>query len=118
MLSIEKLRVNCIIGVHPYERKTPQPVLISIDIALSSQQAAQTEKLDQTIDYDILVADTIKLTQEGQFQLIETLAERIAELVLSHPLAIETTVTIQKPNAIEHADASAVCISRRRRTHE
>ena len=80
LISIERLRVNCIIGCLPEERKTPQDILVSVTLETDVSPAANADDLSLTIDYHALAQSITRFAQSHPFRLIETMAEKIAEL--------------------------------------
>lgn len=111
---IRNLCFEAIIGVLPDERIHPQPISINVKVTMDLAQAATSEDLEHTLDYAKLACDIQTLTVESQCLLIETLAERVAQLTLQHPRAQTVTVDVAKPQAVSAADAVGVCITRSR----
>lgn len=86
-------------GVLDSERADGQPFIIDVDVSLDLSEACRTDDLARTIDYGRL-ADAIHQRVSGeQWNLIERVAERVADLVLAIPLAAEVVVTVHKPQA-------------------
>jgi dihydroneopterin aldolase len=111
---VADLRVNCIVGVRPHEREVAQDVLISVEVATDVSHAARTEQLGDTIDYSALSRQIRDVAVGGRFQLIETMAERVAALVLAAASTASVDVTIKKPAAIADGRHAAVKITRAR----
>ena len=78
-IHISDLRVECIIGVHDHERKTPQPLLVSLSFPADFSPAATTDGLGDTVDYGEVARTVREFARQGRFQLLETLARRLAE---------------------------------------
>ena len=113
-IIVTDLRLNCIIGCNPEERLRPQPILVSFTIATDFRAASHPDDLKLTIDYHALANDLRAFAEASRFQLIETLAERIAERILAFsPYALSTTVRVAKPEALApHAACAAVELTR------
>lgn len=111
-IVIEDLEVSCIIGMWERERRHEQPLMITMELATSTKQAAGRERLEETIDYEKVSADTVRLAREGHYHLLETLAEDVATYLLVETSAVEATVRIRKPLAIPGARGAAVQITR------
>lgn len=99
-LFIRSLPVHCIIGVHPHERASRQRLLISLTLETDFSAAAAGDDIDQAVDYSALAADIEAFAREGQFQLIETLAERLADRLFQPPIT-ELRIEVLKPAALE-----------------
>lgn len=97
-LHVHRLRFFGRHGVLPEERVLPQRFEVSLVLELDLKTAGQTDDLSATVNY-ATVAETAREVVEGEsVQLIETLAERIAELIgLRFPAVRQTTVRILKP---------------------
>ena len=111
-IYIRDLALRCIIGVYPEEKREKQDVIINIVLECDHSAAAKSDSLDDAIDYKGLKKEVIKLVEASHFNLIETLADRIAQLCLQHPKVQRATVTVDKPAALRFARSVAVEISR------
>ena len=114
IITIKNLRINCIIGCKPEERVKPQEVRVTTCINCDCRKAGQSDRLEDTINYARLSEQFIRIASVGQFNLIETLAEKIAAFCLEDSRVNQVEVTIEKPAAIPQADYAAVTITRRR----
>lgn len=106
-LLIENLSLETRIGVHDWEQRIMQRLLISITINRDFSTCDET--LANTIDYAALCQQIGHFVTSNQFQLIETVANQIATLIKTNFLCDTVTVKVNKPQAIPNA--SAVCIS-------
>ena len=113
-VEIDDLRVNCIIGVHPWERRSPQEVRITLSMAADLAPAASSGRLADTIDYADLAAAAEAEAQRGRYRLLESLAEALAGLCLQRRGVREARVRVCKPAAIRAARAAVVEVVRRR----
>jgi dihydroneopterin aldolase len=113
-IVIRELRIQCIVGVLPAERVTPQEVVVSLDVGTDVARAARTGELDHTIDYAALAEQARALVVAGRYRLLETMAEDLARCALQSELAAEVRVTIRKPAAIAGARDAGVEIVRAR----
>lgn len=109
---VRSLMVHAIIGIHPHERVTPQPVRISFDLDTDIGDAARTDDICQALDYARAADLVAALTREGQFRLVETLAERIAERLLTEFRCDRVRVEVEKPEALPNAAGVGVVIER------
>lgn len=107
---VHNLRVNALIGVHLNEKTHAQPVLISI--TLEQKDTPHDDKLENVVCYDALSERIEALAQTG-FNLIESLAEAVADLCLNtHEDILSARVQIKKPKALAKADYAGVEIFR------
>ncbi len=112
-VGVSDLRINCIVGVRPHEREQPQDVLVTVEVDADTAAAAATDALESTVDYSALSRATREVVVAGKFQLIETMAERVAATALAQTGAPAVRVTVKKPGAVEHAAHAMVQIERR-----
>lgn len=113
-LDIKGLRVKARIGVYAWEQRIMQSLLI--DIGLSCDLSGCGDALTNTIDYGELCRYVESYLDTTHFQLIETVAEKIAENVMQQFKLRAITVTVSKPHAIKEASNISVTISRERLT--
>lgn len=113
-IFVRDLVITAIIGIHPKERLDPQPVRISFEFEVNTRPAAASEDIRDALDYQRAAETARQITVSGRFQLVETLAERIAERLLrDHPAAGSVSVTVEKPSALDNAASVGVRITRR-----
>jgi dihydroneopterin aldolase len=93
------LRASAFHGVLEHERRTGQVFIIDVAVHLSLAQAGEHDDLDQTIHYGELAEQVVSAVERDPVDLIETVAERVAEVVLSHERAQSVEVTVHKPSA-------------------
>ena len=103
IVFIEELTVNAILGILPEERITPQPVVVDLQLQVDSRAAAQSTRIEDTLDYADLANKVQALIIDGKYLLIETLINDIADLCLSAPEASGVTVEVRKPKALANA---------------
>lgn len=98
-------------GVFDHERRDGQEFVVDLEVETDLRAAAGSDDLDQTLHYGILAEQVVAAIERDPVDLIETLAERIADLVLEFPTAQAVTVTVHKPSApitVPFADVSVV----------
>jgi dihydroneopterin aldolase len=93
------LRASAFHGVLEHERRTGQVFVIDVAVHLSLAQAAESDDLDQTIHYGELAEEIVAAVVRDPVDLIETVAERVADVVLAHERAVFVEVTVHKPSA-------------------
>ena len=113
-IFIRDLALRCIIGIYPEERREKQDVVINVAMDCDLRKAGRSDELEDTVDYKKIKKAILKLVEDSHFQLIESLAENIADIALSDDKVQQVTVTIDKPGALRFARSSAVEITRTR----
>ncbi len=108
------LTIDVIIGVHPWERENLQPVKISFAMATDTRIAGREDVIEHALDYAAASDRVAALAREGKFQLVETLAEHVAALLLREFAIQRVRVEVEKPQAVKEADSVGVSIERRR----
>jgi len=105
------LRATAFHGVFENERRDGQVFVIDVTVHLDFAAAAEGDDLGQTIHYGELAEEVVASVERDPVDLIETVAERIAGVVLAHPAAQLVTVTVHKPSApitVPFADVAVV----------
>ncbi len=113
-IFIRDLALRCIIGIYPEERREKQDIVINVEMHCDLRKAGQSDDLNDTVDYKSVKKAILKLVEGSRFQLIESLAEKIAAIALADDKVQQVVVTIDKPGALRFAKASAVEITRKR----
>lgn len=112
LIYVRNLRIDCVIGVFEWERRVRQTVAIDLELAADIARAAKTDRLQDTLDYKAIAKRLIDFVGESQFQLVETLAERVAQVVLDEFAVTWVRVRINKKGALRHATDVGVIIER------
>ncbi len=99
-LFLRSLPVDCIIGVHPFERASRQRLFISLTLSVDFRNAAAEDDIEHAVDYTALAGRIEAIAREGQFKLIETLAERLADDLFQPPIE-HLEIEVVKPAALE-----------------
>ncbi|GAA4675392.1 dihydroneopterin aldolase [Frondihabitans cladoniiphilus] len=98
-LRLTGVRAKGYHGVFDYERAQGQLFVVDVVVEIDARASAASSDLDATVHYGVLAEEIVHDIEHDPVDLIETLAERIAASVLSHPAAIRTSVTVHKPEA-------------------
>ncbi|TNY35312.1 dihydroneopterin aldolase [Thermomonospora catenispora] len=116
-IELTGLRARGRHGVLPAERELGQEFVVDVSLGLDTRPAARTDDLSRTVDYGALADRLVAVVQGEPVDLIETLAERLAQVCLEDPIVRQVDVTVHKPAApVPHPFADvAVKISRSRR---
>ena len=112
LIYLKDLRVQTIIGIFGWEREVRQEVSIDLEMRFDCKRAAKTDAIEDTIDYKKITKGIIKFVEESEFQLQETLAEGIADLVKNEYKVDSLKLRVSKPGALRHAEDVGVIIHR------
>ena len=107
-IHLRDLKVRCILGIYPTERRTPRNVLVNIALATDITPAAQSDQIAHALNYEQIENDVRRIARQGHFFLIETLATRLADACLLYPTVQAVQVTVDKPGALRHTRSVAV----------
>lgn len=107
-IYIRELALRCIIGVFPEERGKRQDVIINVVMDCDFHRAAETDQLEDTVDYKTIKLAIVSMVESSDFNLIETLADRVADICLRDDKVNRVTVTVDKPGALRFARSVAV----------
>jgi len=98
-ITLTGLRASAFHGVFDHERRDGQVFVLDVAVSLDFAAAAASDDLELTIHYGELAEEIVGAVERDPVDLIETVAERIAQLVLAHKAAQLVTVTVHKPSA-------------------
>jgi len=113
-IFIRELRLPAWIGLYRHEKIATQTIEIELEIAVPGNTVFKTGKVADTIDYGVVVERIRALLAAERFGLVETLAERIAILILDDFKAPRVKISIAKPGALRDARRVGVSIERTR----
>ncbi len=106
------LEVDCVIGVFDWEREQKQKVVIDLDMEVDIRPAARDDDLDRAVDWKEVTKTLLAFVGESSFELVETLTERVAELVVTRFDVARVRVRIEKPGAVRYSTTVGVAITR------
>ncbi|USZ14885.1 dihydroneopterin aldolase [Moraxella sp. FZFQ2102] len=113
IVFIEGLQINTLIGVYSWERAIKQQLIIDAEMVCDMTRAIKDDDVAHVINYKTVCEDMERLCHEIQAELLETLADKIADHVLRHYPCSQITLIIHKPNAIKDAKSVGVKIVRK-----
>lgn len=114
IVFIEALKVDTVIGVYEWEKTIQQTLQFDIEMRTDTRQAAQIDDLSKTVDYAEVADDVVKLAKENQVELIETVAQMVAEKILRAYPVESVKVTLRKLGAVASTASVGVIIERSR----
>ena len=109
---ITGLKAASVIGVYDWERDIRQTLVIDLKLEADFKGAAQSDALEDALDYAAISQRVIAACEESRFQLLEALAEHLAAIVLAEFSVERLRMAITKPGAVAEADGVGVVIDR------
>lgn len=116
IIYLNDLRIKTVIGVFDWEREIKQEVVIDLEMASDIRRAAETDRLDDTLDYKSVAKRVIAFVEQSDFQLVETLAERVAAIVCQEFAVPWLRLRLNKQGAVRGARDVGVIIERGERS--
>jgi dihydroneopterin aldolase len=116
-MFIRDLVLSCSIGAYPEERLRPQRVRFNVDLRVRAPNEALEDDLVKVVSYDAITEGIRRLIGNGHINLVETLAEQIADMCLADPRVIAAAVRVEKLDVEPAAAGVGVEIERRRASH-
>ena len=112
IVFIRELRADTVIGVHDWERKVRQTVVLDLEIASDNRRAAASDGIGDALDYSAVSARLLSFIEGSEFSLIESLAEQVASIVLAEFGVSWLRLRLSKPGAVIAARDVGVLIER------
>ena len=112
IVFIEDLRIQTVIGVFDWEREITQTVSLNLEMGFDISRAAQSDQIDDTLDYKAVSKRLISLVENSDYQLVEALAEECARVVLAEFPVNWLRLKLSKPGAVRGSSAVGVEIER------
>lgn len=111
---IEGLELMSSVGVYEHERRDRQPVIVSMALDVADSYEGGSDKLNEVYDYDIAITAIREIVAAEHYNLIETLAERLAERVLGDARVERVKIRIEKPAVLTACRSLGIEIVRTR----
>ncbi len=112
IVFLRDLRIETVIGIYDWERKIKQTVVLDLEMGSDVRKAAATEKIEDALNYKAVAKRMIAFVGDSQFQLVETLAERCAEIILNEFEVPWVRLSVNKIGAVSGARDVGVLIER------
>lgn len=112
IIYLRDLKIDCVVGIWAWERQTTQTLVFDIDMALDVRKAAASDSIDDTVNYKAVAKRVIAFVAESKFQLVETLAEKVAALIVDEFKVSWLRLRLNKRGAIRGAADVGVEIER------
>ena len=112
IIFLNEMKIDTVIGIWDWERKIRQTVVIDLEMAADIRQAAASDRVDDTLNYKLVAKRVQEFVGDSEFQLVETLAEKIAAIINDEFAVPWVRVRVNKPGAIRGARDVGVMIER------
>ena len=112
IVFIEALEIDTVIGIYDWERKITQKVVLDIEMAFDNRRPAASDDIIDTLNYKDVSKRLIAFVGESNYGLVESLAERCAEIILAEFNVSQVRLKLSKPGAVRGARAVGVIIER------
>ena len=113
-IFLHGLTAECIIGFIDWERRVKQTVVLDIELPVDCRHAARTDEVADTLDYKKVAKRVLAFVEASEFKLVETLAHRLALLILTEFNLEWVRIGLNKPGAIRSSRDVGVVIERTR----
>ena len=112
IVFIKQLEVRTIIGVFDWEREIKQKLVFDLELGTDIKKAAETDSLEDTLDYKAISHAVHDMVEASEYQLVETVAEKVAEMILNQFPVKWLSLELNKPGAVSVAQSVGVKIER------
>ena len=116
IVFLRDLRIETVIGIYDWERKIRQEVILDLEMGCDIRKAAASERIEDALDYKAVAKRLIAFVGASEFQLVETLAERCAEILLQEFGIPWVRLSLNKIGAVTGARDVGVLIERGERS--
>ena len=113
-VKIERLELDCIIGINPWERLTKQQITVDIEIDTDLTAAGKSDSIEDTINYRTIAKTVTHEIEKSDYGLVESIGAKIADICLEDDRVFSVRVTVRKPGAVRKASAVGIVIRRNR----
>jgi len=112
IIFLRELKIETLIGVYEWEKRVPQTLQLDLEIALPDSRACQTDNIKDALNYADIVRDIQTALASRHYNLLEALAESIAQILLDDFKAPWVKISVAKLNAIRGSKMVGISIER------
>ncbi len=112
IVYLRDLRIDTVIGIYGWERRIRQTLVFDLEMSADIARAAASDAIEDTLNYKSVAKRLIQFVGESEFQLVETLAERCAEIIREEYGVRWVRLTLNKKGAVRGASDVGVTIER------
>ena len=112
IVYLRDLRIDTVIGIYGWERRTRQTIIFDLEMSADIAKAAASDDISDTLNYKAVAKRLIDFVGNSEFQLVETLAERCAQIIREEYGVRWVRLTLNKKGAVRGATDVGVIIER------
>ena len=112
IIFLRDLKIETVVGIYDWERQIKQTVILELEMATNVSKAAASDKIEDALNYKAVAKRLISFVGDSEFELIETLAERIANIILVEFNVTWLRLSLNKIGAVRYARDVGVIIER------
>ncbi len=112
IVFLRGLRIDTVIGIYDWEKEVRQPVILDLEMSADVAKAAASDRIEDALNYKAVSKRLKQFVGEGRFELVETLAERCAEIIRSEFGVAWVRLSVNKIGAVSDARDVGVIIER------
>ncbi len=116
IIYLSDLRINTVIGIYDWERRVKQTIILDLEMAADIQAAANSDRIEDTLNYKDVAKRLFAYVGESEFELVETLAEKVAEMIITEFKVPWLRLKVNKQGAVRGVRDVGVIIERGRKT--
>ncbi len=112
IVFIKGLRIDTVIGIYDWEKKIRQPIVLDVEMGADVRRGAATDKIEDALNYKAVSKRLKQFVGDSRFELVETLAERCAAIILDEFSVPWVRLSLNKIGAVTDAEGVGVIIER------
>ena len=112
IIYLRDLRIDTIIGIYDWERRMKQTIIIDLEMGTDIRKAANSDNIEDTLSYKTVAKRLMSYVGDSEFELVETLAEKIAEIIMTEFKVPWLKLTLNKKGAVRGVRDVGVIIER------
>lgn len=116
IIYLRDLRIDAVIGIYDWERQMKQPLILDLEMATDIRKAADSDNIEDTLNYKNVAKRLMEFVSKSEFELVETLAERITEILREEFNVPWVKLTLNKKGAVRGVRDVGIIIERGERT--
>lgn len=111
-IFIQGLKTDAVIGIYDWEKQIRQTLVLDLELATDIRKAASSDRIEDTLNYKSISKQLVEYIRSNRFELVETLAEHLAKLLVEEFPISEVWLKLHKPGALSDAEDVGIIISR------